>query len=256
MTGVERGRRVVVTRPRTSARGMVAALQARGLQAIVLPTVAIRPVRNSEALDALVDRLPRADWLLCTSASAVRALQARLAARGAADLPPALRVAAVGPATAAALRRIGARVDVVPTTHAGQELVAALGDLRDRVVLFPRADIARVETMETLRTAGAIVHDAVAYHTVPARPDAAGLRELEHGVDAITFTSPSTADNFLRLLGARAEAPLAEAVIGCIGPTTAAAARAIGARRIVVPRTATAGALIEAVAGHFSRADS
>lgn len=256
MTGETPGRRVVVTRPRTAAHGMMADLTARGLQAILLPTVSIRVAGRGRDMDALVDRLPSADWLVCTSATAVRALHARLLVRGITHFPVTLRVAAVGSATATALRRIGVRADVIPTIHSGPALVEALGDVRGRVVLFPRADIARVETRDALRDAGAIVHHAIAYRTVPARPDAAGLRELERGVDAIMFTSPSTAENFVRLLGARAEAPLAQAVIGCIGPTTAAAARAIGARQVLVPGTATARALVAAIANHLLGAPS
>jgi uroporphyrinogen-III synthase len=125
---------------------------------------------------------------------------------------------------------------------------AALGDVRGRLVLLPRTDIAREETPGALRAAGALVDDIVFYRTVPAPLDPAARAELDAGIDILTFTSPSTVEAFRAALGPAAEILAARATIACIGPVTAEAVREAGWPVHVLPAEYTTAALVAALA--------
>ncbi len=249
MNGLE-GSRVLVTRPRDQASSLLALLEERGAVGIPFPTVEIAPVTDLSALDASISRLPRFDWIAFTSASGVAVFFDRLAASGS-KVPTSVRIAAVGPATERALAERGARADVVPREFRGERLAEEIPDVGGKRVLFPRAAIAREALAEGLRRRGAFVEDPAVYDTLLARPDARGLRELERGLDAATFTSASTARNFVLLLGDQATRLLEGALVACIGPTTAAEARSLGIPVHVAPQTHTVEGLVAALAEAF-----
>ncbi|MGH7149990.1 MAG: uroporphyrinogen-III synthase [Planctomycetota bacterium] len=244
------GRRVLVTRPRAQASSLLALLEERGAEGIPFPTVEIRPVADLSALDASIARLPEFDWIAFTSAGGVAVFFDRLAAAGL-GLPASLRIAVVGPATERALVERGARAALVPREFRGERLAEEIPDVEGRRVLFPRAAIAREALAEGLRRRGALVEDPAVYDTLPAQPDARGLRELERGLDAATFTSASTARNFVLLLGDRAARLLEGALVACIGPTTAAEARGLRLPVHVEPPESTVEALVAALAEAF-----
>jgi uroporphyrinogen-III synthase len=248
------GRIVVVTRARGQHQELAGLLEAEGAVPLLFPTIAFRPARDLTALDAALRDVHHYDWLVFTSANAVSHVWDRFAALGGATMPPTVRIAAVGPATARALAERGSPVSAVPDAHRGSALAGALGDLAGRRVLLPRADIGRDETLDALRAAGAEVVAVTAYHTVPAEPDAAGLAALRSGVDAVTFTSPSTVHNFVALLSDEAALLLRRTTVACIGPTTADAVTALGLAPPLMAPTATASSLVAALAGHFRRA--
>src|SRR6476646_3352427 len=102
------GRRIVVTRPRVQAAGLVAGLRALGAEPVECPAIAIVPPASYAPLDAALARLGEYDWLLFTSVNGVAAFTARRAGLGQQDpLPAGVRVGAIGPATASALRAAG-----------------------------------------------------------------------------------------------------------------------------------------------------
>jgi uroporphyrinogen III methyltransferase/synthase len=245
------GRTVVVTRPREQAAPFAALLERHGARVVVFPTIVTRPA-DPAALDRAIAALETYAWVVFPSANAVRFVRDRLAAAGRHGMPAGVRVAAVGSATAALLEQHGIRVDAVPEEFVGTAVPPALGDLRGRRVLLPRADIGRAETVAALEAAGARVEAVTVYHTVPAEPDPAGLAALERGVDAVTFTSPSTFTNFRQLLGDRAAALLGRAVIASIGPVTSAAIRDAGLPVHVEPAEHTTAALAAALDTHFA----
>jgi len=238
------GRRVVVTRAREQAGATCDALNRHGAEPVLFPTIAFQRV------DADLEPLSSYDWVLFTSVNGVRFFLEQLDSVERAEWPTALRIAAVGPVTHAALVARGIPVHAVPDTFRAEALGAALGDLTGSRVLLPRANIARPELVSTLERAGAVVHDVAVYRTVPAEPDVAALAALRRGVDAVTFTSPSTVQNFLALLGDEGRALLAGVVVAAIGAVTAEAARKEGIRVDVEPDTYTTDALVEALARH------
>jgi uroporphyrinogen-III synthase len=240
------GRRILVTRPREQAATLTAALARRGAQPILLPTIEIRPVDDLTPLDRALDELEAFDWIAFTSANGVAVFFDRLSGRGA-RLPTAVRVAAVGSGTAHTLAAGRVRVDFVPTEFTGAQLGRELEDVFGRRVLVPRAARGREELVSELRARGALVQDIPVYQTLPTAQDPDGLRELWRGVDVATFTSASTVENYFALLGARAARLLDDALIACIGPIAAKAARSRGLSVHVEPHEHTIPGLVAAL---------
>jgi uroporphyrinogen III methyltransferase/synthase len=243
---------VVVTRSREQAEPFADALAAAGAEVVLLPTIATRPADDPGPLDRALRALHGYDWAVFTSTNAVRFTWDRMVALGIAELPTNLRIAAVGRATARALEERGARVDAVPDEFVGVRIAEAVGDLQGRRALLPRADIARAATVEALEAAGARVEAVTAYHTIPTALDSAGLQRLESGVDAITFTSPSTFTNLVQLLGPATAPALADVAIASIGPVTSAAIRAAGYAVHVEPEDHTTAGLLAALDSYFA----
>ncbi len=241
-------RRIVITRSQDQADALAALIAARGGVPILVPV--IRFVRlEGEPQRHAFDRLPAYDWLILTSVNGVQFFFDRLAVLSpAAKLPP---IAVVGSATADALRERGIEPDFMPDTFTGVDLVAGLGDLESKRVLLPRSRKGRPEIAEAIVRRGARLDDIALYDTVPAEPDPSQLAEIERGVDAILFTSPSSVRHFYRLTGEPARRRLNEAVVACIGPTTAEAARHQGYTVRVVPPEFTIESLLEALSRHF-----
>jgi uroporphyrinogen-III synthase len=243
------GRRVLVTRPADQAGALVERLAARGALPVVLPTIAIAPLADTAALDGAIGRLAGYDWIIFTSANGVTAFWERLAAAGLDGRALAGRsVAAIGPATAEALRERGVAVAFIPEEYVAERILDGLGDVAGRRVLLPRAEIARKALAGELRARGAEVEELAAYRTLAAPPDPEALAELRAGVDAITFTSSSTVRHFVELAGP----DTGNAVIACIGPITAQTARELGLPVDVVAREYTLDGLVRALEAYFA----
>ena len=251
MNGLQ-GKSVVITRSRAQATPFARALAARGAIPVLFPTIDIRPLDDCAALDRALKHAARYGWIVFTSVNAVTAVWERLAALGLTAIPGAGRIAAVGPATAAALAERGASIGAMPADFRGAAIAGALGRLAGLRVLLPRADIGREETAEALREAGAEVEEIVAYHTTPAAPDPGSLAALRGRVDAVTFTSPSTVRNFVTLVGPGARDLLARSLVACIGPVTAAAVTELGLAPPLQAPHSTGEALLDVLEAYFT----
>jgi len=245
------GKRVVITRPRAQATALADRLSALGAEPIIFPTIKIAPVDDYGPLDAVLRQLNDYHWLIFTSANAVAIFWERLGGQLAA--PVAVRFAAVGPATARALEQRGHPPTFIPDEYVAEALSAGLGDVSGQHILLPHAELAREVLADDLRRRGATVDEIAIYRTLPAASDPAGLAELQRGVDAITFTSASAARNFVQLTSGHLLA-VRRAVIACIGPVTAAAAREAGLPVDVVAVDYTLDGLVAALARHLGLA--
>jgi uroporphyrinogen III methyltransferase/synthase len=248
------GRTVVSTRPAARACGLTRALRELGARVLEAPSIAIEPARDPAPLRDALGRADEFDWLVLTSAEGVRAVGAALqeAARDARALAP-LRICVIGPATAQALRDLGLRPDLMPeayTSAAIAEALPARESLQGKRILCARADIAPPALTDALREAGADVRSVTAYHVVAAAFDPAPVRRaLQSGEPVwITFTSPSTAENFLAAVSAE-ELRKAGARIASIGPVTSEALRRLGLPPHVEADPHTADGLVEAILG-------
>ena len=239
--------RLLVTRPAGQAQELVSLLSGFGIEGISVPTVSIAEVPGRD-LDHVLESLPNAAWLVITSANGARAVIRRCAARDI-SLPRTMRVAAVGPETAAVLTRGGIRVDHIPDQFLTAAIAAGLGDVNGRRVILARSDVATPDLAEILRGRGADVEEIVAYRTLegPAESRKALHGALSEGLDGITFTSGSTVRGLLALASYEDACAARALPAYCIGPVTAAVARRAG---FVVPVLAphhTAAALAGAI---------
>ena len=244
-----RGRLVAVTRARTQASVLSERLAALGAGVVELPAIAIEPPPSYDPLDRELSRLAAFNWLVVTSANTPPVLAQRLAVLGPVAPPPAqLRVAAVGPATAAALREAGFAVDLVPETAVGEALGVALAPrVQGKRVLLPRAEVAREVLPQMLRDAGAEVVIVPAYRTVADGAAADRLAEVLETLDAVTFASSSSVGSFFALLGQTGKLWPAGLKAFTIGPVTSAALREHGMEPANEAVQHTLEGLIEAV---------
>jgi uroporphyrinogen III methyltransferase/synthase len=252
------GRTIVVTRPADQARRFIDLLEAAGARVLAAPTIAIEPPPSWEPLDRALDDAPSFAWVIFTSVNGVAMVDRRLRTRRL-DWTTLRRsrVAAIGPATAEALREHEVRVDVVPGEYRAEGLVERLrGEIRagDRVLL-PRAAQTRDVLVTELRGMGADVAEVPAYVTRRVEANTRRLRgALASGsVDAVTFTSSSTARNFAELFSdEQRRSWFVGVTVASIGPITAATASEYGLQTSVMPREYTIPALARAITEHFA----
>ncbi|HTM50646.1 MAG TPA: uroporphyrinogen-III C-methyltransferase [Bryobacteraceae bacterium] len=243
------GRRIVITRAQEQAGSLALRLRALGAEAIELPAIEIRPADDYAALDSAVDNLSGYDWLIFTSANGVRYFLQRLdrspldirAIRG--------RIAAIGPATRAALESLHFKVDRTGAEFVAESLLEAFAteDLAGKRILLARAAVARDTLPAGLLDRGAIVDVAAAYRTEPPDDLASRAHELfdrPRKPDWITFTSSSTVQNLVAAVGSAA---LADVRIASIGPVTSATARKLGLEVTVEAARYDETGLLEAI---------
>ncbi len=238
------GKRIVITRPDPDASRLADRLRSLGAVPIVVPSIEIEFTDPPELARAL-ERISQYHWVVFTSKNGVEAVF-RLAQEIRRQGKP--RIAAIGPATAAALRRRGVEPDVVPDRYVAEAVLEALGDVAGLKILLPRANIARRTLAEGLRERGALVEEIAAYRTRSRKPPGGteAPDESLDSADAITFTSSSTVRGFVE------SRPVpAGAKIVCIGPITAKTAAQYGLRVDAVAERYTEDGLIAALIDLF-----
>jgi uroporphyrinogen III methyltransferase/synthase len=247
------GRHVLVTRPEGQADAMVGDLTSLGATVHRLPAVVIGEPADWGPVDRALAELARFAWLVFTSANGVAAFLGRLLRPGR-DLRAlgSIRLAAIGPATAAALRAMHLEPDIVPEVYTSEGLAAAL---KERVaglrVLLARADRGRDLLREELSAVCDVEQVAVySQRDAPAfAPEV--LRQLEEGkMDFVTLTSSNIARAFLNAVG---EAALQRIRAGgvrlvTISPVTSAAVQALGLPVAAEAGEATAAGVVAATA--------
>jgi uroporphyrinogen III methyltransferase/synthase len=214
------GRSVVVTRARAQASGLATRLEALGARVVEAPAIRIEP-RPAAEVDPAVARIGDYALVVVTSPNGAALLSESLERSGLdARALVGVTVAAIGPGTAAELRRSGIKADVVPPRSIAESLVETLADVPvdGKRVLIARAAEARDVLPDALGERGAEVDVLPLYDTV-AEP----LSEPLGSADYVTFTSSSTVRFFLE----GASIPNGARVVS-IGPVTSETARALG----------------------------
>jgi uroporphyrinogen III methyltransferase/synthase len=227
------GKRVLVTRPRHQAGELVGRLEQWGAVPLTLPAVEVRDPADWGPVDQALAGLATYHWLVFTSANGVHALFRRLSQRGL-DLRTMaqLRLAAIGPATAAALRGYLLEPDVVPSEYRSESLAAALKErVAGQRVLLARADRGR-ELLRDELAAVAMVDQVAVYSQVDALDAGSEVfTRLRHGqIDYVTVTSSNIARALVRVLDApsRARIEAGEVRLVSISPVTSATIRELG----------------------------
>lgn len=248
------GKRIVVTRTREQASDLCNQLQTLGADVIELPTIRIAdPTDKRDFAEAVVDA-PHYDWLIFSSPNGVRRFfQAFFAVYEDIREIGGARIAAVGPGTAAELKKYGLMVDVMPQKAVAEELIAEFdrkgdefGGVANVTMLWVHGEQARRTIYDELMKRQAIVDECLAYNTVPETEDVSGVqtRLREEGADIITFTSSSTVRHFMAM-----NLPLPEGCrIASIGPVTTATLAEYGLKPDVEAAAHTIPSLVEAIA--------
>ncbi|PKQ38005.1 MAG: uroporphyrinogen-III C-methyltransferase [Actinobacteria bacterium HGW-Actinobacteria-1] len=251
------GKTVVVTRSRAQASALTDALEDLGAEVLEFPAIKVVDPESFEPVDDAIRNLDLYSWLVLTSVNGVERFFDRLeyADKDARALA-GLRVAAIGPATAAACIARGVRPDYVPDEYRAEGVLEGLcerGVGAGTNVLLARALEAREVLPEKLRERGARVDVVPVYRTIVGEGEPGVLDRLRDGdIDAVTFTSSSTVTNFITLTeGIDLADALKGALVASIGPITSDTARAAGLTVGVEAEEYTIPGLVTAVAKHF-----
>jgi uroporphyrinogen III methyltransferase/synthase len=253
------GKKILITRAREHASRFAALLREYGAEPIEVPTIQSLPPHSWEPLDRALAAIRAYDWLIFTSVTGVQAFFTRFEAHEGQliDLQR-LKVCAIGPATANALRARGLNVDVMPSEYRAEAVVESLCTLpiAGKRLLLPRAALARDVLPRALDACGAHVDVVETYRTVlPSESLAPDMRRpiVQGAIDIVTFTSSSTVTNFVTLLGEADLPELLRAVgIACIGPITADTVRSYGVTPTIVSDEYTIPGLVQAIVGYYA----
>ncbi|MGH2532706.1 MAG: hydroxymethylbilane synthase [Thermomicrobiales bacterium] len=244
------GKRVLITRG-DDDDPLAMLVAERGGEPVVVPTIRIVGPSEPEALVEAVGRLDQGefDWVVFTSGNAVDHVLTWLD-RDSAPISDHTKVAAVGSATATRLEAKGIDVALVPDPFTGEALVTAMiaAGVQGSAALFPHGDLASDTVPSGLAQAGARVETVEAYRTEPVT----GLESdvladlLTRPVDVAIFLSPSSVRNLVSLLAESLEV-LDDAIIACIGPVTARAARDLELTVHIEPDQSTIPEMVAAI---------
>ncbi len=248
------GQRVVVTRTREQASQLSSQLTERGADVLEIPTIKIVAPTNLGPLADAILELNSYDWIVYTSPNGVGSFFEYFfkAFEDLRDIG-GVKIAAVGPATAARLREFHLKVDLMPEEYLAIKIAKALENyesMENLKVLSLRAEVANPELPKALEALGAIVDDVACYQTVPETEDVTGAAERlrESGADWITFTSSSTVEHF----HARFNLPellkkFPKTRLASIGPETSKAIVELGLLPAVEARKHTIDGLVKAI---------
>ena len=196
-----KGRRIVVTRPRDRAGTLTARLRALGAESMSYPCIETRHIEHNTAAEKTLQSLNNYEWLALTSPQGVASLSQLL---DTADLDArslaAVKIAAIGSETAAALRKIGLRADYVPTEFNATALSNGLSRLVSngkRVLIF-RAAEGTPDLCEILWNNGIDYDDIAVYttHFTSNKSEAVAAAIHRGEIDFVCFTSVSTVRGF------------------------------------------------------------
>ncbi|HTP64350.1 MAG TPA: uroporphyrinogen-III C-methyltransferase, partial [Geobacteraceae bacterium] len=251
------GRSILVTRSAEQAGEFSEMLADLGARMYECPTIRLVPPDDYAELDRAINSLSSFDWLIFTSANAVKFFFERLGELGCdSRVIGPCRVCAVGPRTATALLPHGVRADLVPEDYKAEGVIAEFKamDVKGRRFLFPKGDKAGDVIPAGLTSLGGEVVAPVAYYNVI--PDytpsqvAAALEEKK--IDCATFTSSSTVENLSVMLGENNLLRLLDGVtVAAIGPVTARTCRDLGLDVAIEPKEYTLAALTEEIVKYF-----
>jgi uroporphyrinogen-III synthase len=254
---------VLIAHPQDAV--FTAELEKHGARVIACPAVEITEPESHQPLDEAIENLYGYDWLIFRNANSVDYFLRRFRQLGREinDLD-ALRVCAIGEATARTLEESHIHVDLIPQQIKTEVIFAALAtyaggpeSLGRLNFLIPRAAIARDHLSQMLEDSGARVDVVVAYRTVP--PNDAVLVRIDAlfaggGIDCIAFISAPVVQELTQLFDTTDLSQLLAGVaVACIDDITAKAAANSGLETAIMPIESTLPALARAIAADRSR---
>jgi uroporphyrinogen III methyltransferase/synthase len=251
------GKKILITRAREQSGDFSTLLEKLGAEVIEFPTIEIVPPLRWKELDQAIRQLKSYDWIIFTSANGVNFFWQRLREKGKYHLSSSLKVCAIGPATANQLKGKKTSVDYMPKEFIAESILKGFDKMAvgGKRILLARAKKARDVLPMGLRKMVAEVDVVEVYRTVKPKAGARRLKKIltKERIDAVTFTSSSTVDHFVKLLKKEDLKQLSKKIaIACIGPVTAKTAKEWGMKVQIQPKEYTIPALTQAIAEYFN----
>ena len=217
---------VAITRPKDRAKKACEIVENLGGSAILAPTLDLQPV-NSESLKDLVSKKDELDWIVFTSPTTIVSLNKFYP-----DFIKSLncKLAVIGNKTGKLAEKNGLTVDLMPEDFTAEGLIEEFKkrEITGKTIGIPRTASARPVLPEELEKLGNTVILAEAYKSLFPMDEKAVqdlIQKIENKeIDAITFTSPLTVENFFKIADDKSK--LAQLLNDnlltvCIGPITA-----------------------------------
>lgn len=199
------GRHIVVTRPIDQARKLTTLIEQEGGQVILFPLIAISALEDYAAFERQVAKLTQFDWAIFISSNAVQQGMPRLLNQ-LGRIPATLRFAAIGPTTAAELKKFGIDDTLIPDNRFDSESLLALPQMQNihsqKVMIF-RCEGGREVLADTLQSRGAHVEFAECYRRTNPQTNTQLLdaKWRKGELDAIVVTSSEAMRYLLQLSG-------------------------------------------------------
>jgi uroporphyrinogen III methyltransferase/synthase len=250
------GKKIIVTRARAQASDFVERLQESGANTLEFPTIDTVEPESWADLDAAIDNASKYDWIIFTSVNGLGFLLYRMkqTRRDIRELAGP-KLCAIGSKTAAALESVGMRVDLVPDEFRAEAIIKAIGDVKGKKILIPRALEAREVLPVELKKMGAEVDVVTAYRTVIPEGKKNDILKMvrENEIDMVTFTSSSTVTNFAGMFEkSELEEIQGKIKVASIGPITSETAKKLGFKIDVSPSEYTIDALTQSIVGYYN----
>lgn len=248
---------VVICRTVDQSSELSEKLTQLGARVIAFPTIKILPPSEWKEVDEAINSIKNFDFIIFTSANAVKILYSRISETKIAPDFRSVKVICVGNKTRAACEKLGINVNLIPDDFSSNGIINKFKNiLSGRKVLYPRSSIGRKEIITQLELLGTKITAVDIYRTIaPADSEFKEARSLlvKTTVDIFIFTSPSTFENFLALL--KIEKPenyFSKNIIAAIGPTTQKAIERKNVKVAIVPQVHSVDGLVAAVTNYFS----
>lgn len=265
-----KGKVIAITRPKKQARELAELVSKLGGKPYVVPTVEIKPLLDRQPITEFVNNVlnKRVDHVIFMSVNGVTSLIDSLEKMEQKDsflkeLNGAM-IVAIGPKTERKLEEHGIEANLVSPKHSSEGIVESLKkmDMEGKTVAVLRSSIANNYLRRELEKMGANVLEFPAYESAPPSDDSkvlVFLNDLFKGkIDAITFTSSSTAQNLFKIAGEHVLAEkfknsLQKTIVTAIGSTTQGSLEELGIKVDVVPKEYTIEAMMEALVRYMQK---
>ncbi|QQS36246.1 MAG: uroporphyrinogen-III synthase [Ignavibacteriales bacterium] len=250
---------LVITRTLDQSKESLELFSRFGAKIIIFPTLQIIPPSDWKYFDDVITSEKEIDFIIFTSAHAVKMFSKRCKELNVTPGYENLKVVAVGNKTASACSKEKIPVDITPEVFSGEGVVKALSvfNLKKKLILIPRSEIGREELPTELGKLGAVTKAVPVYNvTVPSKDEVKNHLErlINSKPDLFIFTSPSTFENFVSILGITIPSKyFIDFDIAAIGPTTKSAIEARGVKVDIMPPEFTMDGLVNAVIKYYNR---
>lgn len=251
-----RNRKIVITRDKDQATGLIDVLETYGAECLVFPTIKISAVDDWTECDEALQEINSYQWIIFSSANGIRYFLGRT--RELKSTPYKNKIAVVGKKTLWELESLGLKADLIPDTFSAAGLIESFKNekIADNKILIPTSEIARDELQIGLKNLGANVNRITVYQN-ECRQDQSTEHILnaieQNSMDAVLFLSPSAFECFTKILGPQACGNLkkTKVVIAAIGTTTATAIESAGFKVGIIPEKGLQESMVQAVVNYF-----
>ncbi len=254
------GAHVLVTRPEHQAENLSRLIAEQGGIVVRFPTLEIVSRDDADEIVSTLANLDKFHWVIFISANAVNFALKANSGKIARIIPPGPPLknggrggfAAVGQATAQAMKMAGLPVDLVPEKNYSSEALLAMPQLQQvggQHCLIVRGEGGREQLATTLRSRGAEVDYLEVYKRVIPEIDSSPVAELleQHRLDVITVTSTEALQNLSFMLGEKNNKLLSLIPLVVVSDRIRCIAADMGFNRIAVTDSPIDTAILETV---------